>query len=187
MGHKVVGSPSKNLPRVTAPIFATVVLVLASALPSHATYYSGGVGTHQFNVQISGTNSTWYARIKAGVNSWNNIAAPRPKITVLDPTPARQATASSYSSTWYGLHAPTLTRANMAFTIKINTRTLARDAGSNLTSWARSTATHEFGHALSQADNPSTTQLSIMKHNRNRTRVLPYSYDITGVRNAYNL
>lgn len=160
---------------------------MASAPAAKAEYYSGGVGTHKFNVQISGVNSTWYNHIKAGVNSWNGIPASRPSITVLDPTPSRVATAGSYSATWYGLYTPTLTRENRAFTIKVNARTLTRDAGSNLTSWARSTSTHEFGHALSQADNPSTPSLSIMKHSRDRTRITPYNYDINGVRSVYNL
>lgn len=173
--------------RAVAVAFASTILLVVSTLPSNATYYSGGVGTHIFNVQITGVNSTWYNHIKSGVNSWNNIAAPRPKITVLDPTPSRTATAASYSATWYGLYTPGGTRANRTFVIQLNTRTLSRDAGTNLSSWARGTSTHEFGHALSQADNPATTSLSIMKHNRDRTRMSPYLYDIEGVRDAYNL
>lgn len=173
--------------RAATVAFASALLLAVSAVPSNATYSSGGVGTHIFNVQITGVNSTWYNHIKSGVNSWNNVAAPRPKITVVDPTPSRTATAASYSATWYGLYTPGGTRTNRTFKIQLNTRTLARDAGTNLSSWARGTSTHEFGHALSQADNPSTSSLSIMKYNRDRTRMSPYLYDIEGVRDAYNL
>lgn len=178
---------SRRLRRAVAVVFASTTLLLASALPSNATYWSAGVGTHIFNVQITGINSTWYDHIKSGVNSWNNVGAPRPKITVLDPTPSRTATAGSYTATWYGHYDAGGTRANRTFTIRLNTRTLSRDAGTNLSSWARGTSTHEFGHALSQADNPSTTSLSIMKYTRDRTRMSPYVYDTEGVRDAYNL
>lgn len=168
-------------------VVGVTLCALLAPVSASGTYYSGGVGSHRFNVQITGVNSTWYTHIKAGSDAWTNWGPADTRITVVDPTPGRTATAASYSATWYGLYSPAGTRANRTFTIQLNTRTLERDAGTQLTSWARGTSTHEFGHALSQADNPNTSSLSIMKHSRDRTRLVPYTYDIEGVRDAYNL
>jgi len=73
------------------------------------------------------------------------------------------------------------------YDIKVNVRTLLADAGSNFSQWCYSTTTHEVGHSLSLADNPNTTQASIMKHNRNRTTAqFPTGYDSSEVRRIYS-
>jgi hypothetical protein len=53
--------------------------------------------------------------------------------------------------------------------------------------YKQSTIVHEFGHALSLADNPSEKQ-SIMRHDRNRNTIIkPQQDDIKGVKSYYGL
>lgn len=79
-------------------------------------------------------------------------------------------TATSYSGTRL-----------ISFAISIN----ASHSGITNTNWAKSTATHEFGHVLGLNDRQSGNT-SIMSHNRNRTTIhRPQTQDITNVRSLY--
>lgn len=78
------------------------------------------------------------------------------------------------------------TRAWRTFLIQVNATSLKAAAGDYYTTWVRSTITHEFGHGLSLDDNLSTSQASLMKHNRNRTTVgQPQLYDRQDVIDIY--
>lgn len=69
----------------------------------------------------------------------------------------------------------------ISFTISLN----ASHSGITNTNWAKSTATHEFGHVLGLNDRQSGDN-SIMSHNRNRTTIhRPQQQDISNVRSLY--
>lgn len=110
--------------------------------------------------------------------SWN--AHGKVNITKSDRA-AAYVTVASYSATWYGLYTPSFG----AFNIKLNSRTIARDAGV-FANFSRSTFAHELGHSLSLADNPVTDSASLMKHNRNRNTLYnPTSWDNARVNSVY--
>ncbi len=79
-------------------------------------------------------------------------------------------------------------RSSRSFQIKVNATTLWRDTKSipKYDKWVRSTTTHELGHALSLADNPNTSKVSLMKHSRDRSKVqTPQPYDKSEVKRIY--
>lgn len=160
------------------------VLVLASVTPAHADYYSGGMPSAYFNYKAVSVNSTWKGYFNAAAARWTQSAA---QTAIGAVTSSRNTmTAASYSQSWYGYYTPYGTRGTRSFKIQVNVRTLSNAAGSNLTKWIASTATHELGHALSLADNPNTTRASLMKHSRNRTTLIaPTSYDVSEVNRIY--
>ncbi len=51
---------------------ATGLVVAGTAAPASADYYSGGVATPRFSVQITGVNSTWNTYLKHGITAWSN-------------------------------------------------------------------------------------------------------------------
>jgi hypothetical protein len=159
-------------------------LVMTNGLPAQADYYSGGMPSRTFNYRTHGINPTWVSIYDTANIRWNQ----RVSSHIGRSTSARaDATAGSYSQSWYGQYSPHGVRAiNRTFTIKVNVRTLSRDGGSHFSDWCYSTTTHEIGHALSLTDDPHTSSASIMKHNRNRTTSqLPTSYDISEVNRIY--
>ncbi len=158
-----------------APLAAAVIMVPAS--PASADYYSGGMPGKSFNVRVFGVNPTWQGHFNTARANWNN-APGGIGVSIGQTTTANASmTAASYSASWYGIYTPYNTRATRSFTIQINSRTLANDSP-NLTAWIESTSTHELGHALSLADNPNTTAISLMKHDRDRANNRrPQSYD----------
>lgn len=163
---------------------AAIALVAGFGAPARADYYSGGMPTRTFNYRTHGINSTWVAFYDTGNIRWNQRVSSH--IGRSD-SAAADATAGSYSQSWYGNYAPHGVRnINRTFTIKVNTRTLLADAGSNYQAWVTSTVTHEIGHSLSLDDDPNTSSASIMKHSRNRTTSqVPTSYDISEVERIY--
>ncbi|CAL9547258.1 hypothetical protein SUDANB121_04380 [Nocardiopsis dassonvillei] len=178
--------PHRPLARVLAALGTVVLVVALGAVPAHADYYSGGVGTTRFTVRYGAVNDTWIGFFNTGRSNWNNTTNTNISITRTTSTSVnRVMTAGRYTENWYGLYSPSGTRANRSFTIRINARRLSEDSGSNMTAWCRSTSLHELGHALSLADNPNTTRLSVMKHSRDRTRITPYAYDTAEVRRIY--
>jgi hypothetical protein len=159
-------------------------LVMTNGLPAQADYYSGGMPNRTFNYRTHGINSTWVSIYDTANIRWNQ----RVGSTIGRSTSAKaDATAGSYSQSWYGQYTPHGARGiNRTFTIKVNVRTLSKDGGSHFSDWCYSTTTHEVGHSLSLTDDPHTSSASIMKHNRNRTTSqLPTSYDISEVFRIY--
>ncbi|MEU9758675.1 hypothetical protein [Streptomyces sp. NPDC047985] len=175
--------------RTTARITSVTALVLAAgvggASNAHADYYSGGMPSPKFNVKDVGINPTWVGFLDTGRKNWNNAKA---GASIGRKSSAKATfTAGRYSQSWYGLYSPSgLRPINRIFSIKVNARTLSRDAGSKMTEWSRSTTTHELGHALSLDDNPKTKKASLMKHSRNRATVQkPLAYDVSEVKRIY--
>ncbi|MDO5094286.1 MAG: hypothetical protein Q4D79_12900 [Propionibacteriaceae bacterium] len=169
-----------------------ILLAFTPATAAKADYYAGGMPSTKFSVKYIGVNSIWQTLFDGARRSWNEIGSLDVHISrefpwPLDPfdrTPIM--TAGRYSRNWYGLYSPSGQRSNRTFTIWVNARTLAADSGNNLLVWALSTATHELGHALSLDDNPTTSEPSLMKHDRDRNTVVrPLPYDINEVRRIY--
>ncbi|WP_017581884.1 zinc metalloprotease [Nocardiopsis valliformis] len=174
------------LTRVLTVCIAVILTIGLCSVPAHADYYSGGVGSPRFSVRYTGVNDTYVNRFNTSRGNWNRTTNTNVSITRSTSSSVnRTMTAARYNDSWYGLYTPSGTRNNRRFVIRVNARTLARDSGSNMTAWILSTTVHELGHALSLADNPRTSSLSIMKHNRNRTRTTPYAYDVSEVRRIY--
>jgi hypothetical protein len=163
----------------------TTLVVAAVATPASATYYTGGMSSRSYNVKPSGINDTWVGFLDTARSNWNSSGAG----TSIGRSSSAAAvfTAGRYSASWYGLYTPHGIRGiNRTFTIQVNARTLEADSGSNFTAWILSTSTHELGHAVSLADNPSTSSSSLMKHSRNRTTLQkPTSYDVSEVQRIY--
>ncbi|MFJ2213103.1 hypothetical protein ACIQVO_26770 [Streptomyces sp. NPDC101062] len=158
---------------------------LAGSTSAQATYYSGGMPKRSFNVKTVGINNEWVKYFDTGRKNWND-AGVKAKIGRKS-TAKASFTAGRYSASWYGVYAPSGSRANRVFKIQVNARTLDRDAGSKYDQWVRSTTTHELGHALSLDDNPNTSKASLMKHSRNRTTVQkPLAYDKSEVKRIYS-
>lgn len=64
-------------------------------------------------------------------------------------------------------------------------RTISNKA-TNISNFAKSTVTHEFGHVFWLCDNPTTNKSSIMKSSRNRnTMTVPQTFDIDNVNAKY--
>lgn len=181
--------PQARIRRALVATAATAALGLSSlvmAAPASADYYSGGMPSRSWNVRAVGINDTWIGFLDTGRSRWNSTSA---GTSIGRSTSAASTfTAGRYTGqSWYGLYSPSGIRGiNRTFAIQVNAYTIERDSGSNMTAWCRSTTTHELGHGLSLADNPSTTSSSLMKHSRNRATVgSPTSYDISEVLRIY--
>jgi hypothetical protein len=163
----------------------TTLVVAAVATPASATYYSGGMPSRTFNVKPTGINDTWVGFLDTARGNWNATSAGTH--IGRSSSAAANFTAGRYSASWYGLYSPHGIRGiNRTFTIQVNARTLEADSGANFTKWILSTSTHELGHSVSLADDPSTSAASLMKHSRNRTTVQkPTAYDISEVLRIY--
>jgi hypothetical protein len=166
-------------------VLVTVALVVAgTGVAAQADYYSGGMPTRSFNYRTEGINDTWVGFYRDGNNRWNTSGA-RTSIG-LNSGAAAWATAGNYSAAWWGLYTPYGIRGlNRTFRIQQNARTLARDAGSNLAEWCRGNSVHELGHALSLADNPNTTRVTVMDQGVLATVRFPMAYDIEEVERIY--
>ncbi|WP_141538601.1 hypothetical protein [Isoptericola jiangsuensis] len=160
-------------------IVAAGGLVVGASAPAEATYYSGGVGTNQFSVQITGVNSTWNGYLKNGITKWSATYSETGTSIANSSNSPRKMTASNYNTTWLGLYTPSGTRSNRSFTIKANASRINDMTGGTFARWAKFTSTHELGHALSLADNPNTTRASVMKYRAASSDPgsTPYSYD----------
>ncbi|MCE0446368.1 hypothetical protein LT493_21600 [Streptomyces tricolor] len=154
---------------------------LAVSAPAEATYYSGGMPKRSFSVKTVGINSEWVKYFDTARGNWNNAGV---GASIKRKSSAKPSfTAGNYNQSWYGLHAPSGSRPNRSFQIKVNAKTLWRDTGNipKYDKWVRSTSTHELGHALSLADNPNTSKASLMKHSRDRSKIQkPQPYDKSG-------
>lgn len=161
------------------------MIVVASAVPAQATYYDGGMPRSHFSFQAQGVNDVWKNYFSRAAQRWSNNTAMDADIGFVTIS-GNKMTAANYSQSWYGMYTPYGIRSLRTFLIQVNSRTLIVDGGSNSSLWIASTSTHELGHALSLADNPSTTRASLMKHSRNRTLIIsPQSYDVDEVNRIY--
>lgn len=93
--------------------------------------------------------------------------------------------AGNYNTDWYGFY--TWNPAIGSFNIKINGQLLSSNAPSGqFWAWAKSTATHELGHALRLKDKNQVSFLTLMDWARNRSQVYrPQPYDVANVRYCY--
>ena len=177
-------SKGRTVARLAAVAAAASVVVAGLGVPAQATYYSGGMPTRTFNYKTHGINDTWVAYYDTANIRWNQRVSSNIGRST---SAAADATAGSYSQSWYGNYDPHGQRSiNRTFTIKLNSRTINRDytSSSARTKYTRIFATHEIGHALSLDDNPNTALTSIMKYNWGSTEV-PAQYDIDEVARIY--
>ncbi|WP_234342732.1 hypothetical protein [Streptomyces sp. NRRL B-3648] len=171
---------------LTSSAALAVAGTLAVSAPAHATYYSGGMPKRSFSVKTVGINGEWVKYFDTARGNWNRagVGANIKRSSSAKPS----FTAGNYSQSWYGLYAPSGSRAHRSFQIKVNATTLWRDTKNipKYDKWVRSTSTHELGHGLSLADNPNTSKVSLMKHSRDRSRVqTPQPYDKSEVKRIY--
>lgn len=178
----------RSAARVTVVGLAILSLIVTSSSPAQATYYEGGMPSIRFNYRTHGINDVWVAHYDTGNIRWNQRVS---SAIGRSSSAAADATAGSYPNSWYGEYNSHGRRhINRTFTIRLNSRTLVADFGSNATMLRRQsqvTATHELGHALSLADNPDTRSRSVMKYADidNLTVEVPQPYDIGEVARIY--
>lgn len=180
-------SRARGRARVAAAAAAALALVLLQAVPAYADYYDGGMPAKNFTVRYVNANSTYVGYFDTARSNWNNAPGGIGVAIGKNTTANATMTAGNYTTqSWYGLYTPTNPRTiNRYFAIQINATTITRDSP-NVPAWIRSTTTHELGHALSLADNPNTTAISLMKSNRDRTATqVPQAYDRSEVVRIY--
>lgn len=173
-----------------AALFFSFLLTLVTAAPASADYYAGGVGTTQFNVRMTGAlNDVWRGYLGHSIDTWNATYSQGTRVVIARNTTnsPRTMTAARYDEDWLGLYTPSGTRANRSFHIQANARTIALPTGGTVATWARWVTAHELGHALSLADNPGTSQASIMKYppSNSSPATTPRAYDISEVIRIY--
>lgn len=139
--------------------------------------------TRQFNVRYGSLSPQWTNVMDSARSYWNASGAG----TSIGTTPGSSAVmeAGNYNTNWYGLY--TWNPAIGSFNIKINGQLLSSNAPSDqFWTWAKSTATHELGHALRLTDKNQVSFLTLMDWARNRSQVFrPQSYDVANVRYCY--
>lgn len=160
----------------TKPYVSVTYTTRSNASNAFLTY---GSTTRNISLQLKGsttTNSTWLPIINASRNAWNNSNANTNITTTTTGTSKYTLTVAAFpTETWYGL-TTTLLSNDVATSakIEINTSTI----GSS-TAFRRSTVTHEFAHLMWLDDNPSTTDFSLMRHDRDREMIYtPQMIDI---------
>ena len=178
-----------SIVRIAIGICLTSILLMAVMPVSHATYWNGGMWLASFSVKPYSYNNQWQPGMDAALASWNATST---KATITKSTSGKGTIyASSYPDSWFGMYAYSGPRdASRTFTIKLNSRTIVAQQksypGSGHKNWVTAVFVHELGHALSLADNPSTTSASIMKYRNDYTNwVNPQGYDINDVRSTY--
>lgn len=179
----------KKIKKIGA-IATAICLMLGSSIAVYAAdpYLDYGSKTGNISVQNYSDkyNDTWVSVINNGISAWNNSKA-NVSISVSSKS-SNTIEAAQYDDAWYGVATQTYNTATgytSSFVIKLNARTITRDA-TNFANFAKSTVTHEFGHIFWLCDNPNTTEKSIMKHDRNRnTMTVPQTFDINNVNAKY--
>lgn len=174
-----------NRMKIGAVIASLAMLI--GVIPASATYYAGGVGTNRFSVQITGVGDSWNAHLKHGITKWNATFNTTGVLISNSSSSQRKMTAAQYSQTWLGLYSPSGTRANRSFLIQANSRETASMSPAPPSDWARHVSVHELGHALSLADNPAVSQISVMKYPSASSYPYqnPTGYDISEVAAFY--
>lgn len=150
--------------------------------------------TTTFSVKTTTVGAPYFGYFDSARGSWNNVST-WPHISGTNLTDSDSSTnivkVQSYDETWYGAYTPHGNPFSY-FKIRINTSTIEDKAtslglsASNKAKFYKSVMAHELGHALGLADDPSTTEQSLMKHSRDRTTIVgPQSYDIAAVDSYY--
>jgi hypothetical protein len=170
----------RSMVRAGAIGSAAVLAVGASGGSAVATYYSGGMPSRSFSVRPVGINDVWVGYLDTARGYWNSSGAGA-HLTRTS-TSNNTFTAGRWNYSWGGRYTPSGSGSGRTFSIEVNVQYLEARAGSSLTRWILSTSTHELGHGLKLADNPSTTRSSLMKYGRDPARVYkPTSYDVSEV------
>ncbi|MDM7829965.1 hypothetical protein [Cellulomonas edaphi] len=159
---------------------AGLLAVAAVQSPAAASYYSGGMPSRTFSVRPVGINDVWIGYLDSARGYWNATAAGT-HLTRTS-TSKNTYTAGRWSYSWGGRYTPSGSGSSRTFTIEVNVQYLQARAGDELSRWCLSTTTHELGHGLKLADNPSTTKASLMKYDRDPAKVYkPTAYDVSEV------
>ena len=157
-----------------------LLAVGATQQSASATYYDGGMPSLSFTVRPVNVNDVWIGYLDTARGYWNATSAGT-HITRTT-TSKNTYTAGRWNYSWGGRYTPSGSGSGRTFTIEVNVQYLEARAGSSLKTWILSTSTHELGHALKLADNPSTTKASLMKYDRDPAKIYkPQSYDISEV------
>lgn len=165
-------------------------LFLGSAALVHAAdpflNYGSKSGSITVKSYANSYNSQWVTIINNARSAWNSSSA---KVSISTSSSSNNTIeAAKFNDSWYGLCSQsynTSTGHTTKFTIKVNARTITKDA-TNFNSFAKSTVAHEFGHVFWLCDNPSTNSSSLMKHSRNRNNLTtPQTFDINNVNKKY--
>jgi hypothetical protein len=170
------------LRRATAVAAASVLVLAASPAPARADYFSGGWPTGWSYIRPYSYNSSWQGPMDRSLNNWNATASPADIQKVSGAS--NYVTAASYADSWYGYYNKYCS-IGCYYTVRLNARTISATA-TNFANYVTSVMVHEFGHALSMADNPNTTRTSIMKESRPRNSMItPQAYDVEEVNRYY--
>lgn len=131
---------------------------------------------------VINTSRSYKDLVKKSIATWNNSIK---EVNIYEKKKATNTVLSgSYADTWIGAYSYYLRSGKTyKFNIYLNDRLLS----SKSSNYKQSTIVHEFGHALSLADNPPEKQ-SIMRYDRNRdVMTTPQQDDINGVKKYYGL
>lgn len=150
------------------------------------SHSGNGQDSPSFHVYIYGVTLTWANILGNGPDNWSGSVGVVSITHERSDSSAhsRAATAGDYTNNSnYGWHTKL---PDGGFEIFVNRHALLQGGGQeNLGAWGRSTAVHEFGHALNLDDNPPTSLVSIMKYDRLRTHIFPWPHDIACVNDHY--
>jgi len=163
-------------------IFGSTTTIYASGVYSDL----GGWRTGSISVSKGDYVNIWENIISNSVSAWNDSKA---NVSIsISPYSQNSLKVATYDEEWYGLTSKqrdSLGGYVTQFSIKINSRTIY-DNANDFSNFAQSTIVHEFGHIFWLADNPDTTKSSIMKHTRNRNKLItPQEFDIKNVNAKY--
>ncbi len=176
----------KNFRRLCCLILVCGSLLSFTEIVDAATYWQYGCQSRTIQVRSydSSYNAGWVRALDNARAAWNNSGAGTTILTWYNSNNTIQA--AQFAENWYGLFTvnsasgPYITQ----FTIKLNARTISRDA-SNFDNFLKSTAAHEFGHAFFLDDNPPSGP-SLMSHSRDRnTLTTPQAVDVHNVLSKY--
>lgn len=179
----------KKIKKLSSLVLIFTLLLSTTALVHAADPYlnygskSGKITVKNYS---NSYNSKWVSIINNARSAWNSSKA---KVSISTSKSSKnKVEAAKFNDSWYGLCSQsynTSTGYTTKFTIKVNARTISKDA-KNFNSFAKSTVAHEFGHVFWLCDNPSTKSSSLMKYSRNRNRLTtPQSFDIKNVNKKY--
>jgi hypothetical protein len=168
-----------RLKRAFLAVLATGGLVLGTALPAQATYYSGGFGTGLPNINNYSYNTTYQPAMNLAVANWN--ATPTPA-DIQKIGGGNVVAAGANSASWYGYY----TCYSTSFRIDLNATKISSSC-SNASNCITAVLVHEFGHAFYNADQPPVcSSCSIMRADRDRNSTImrsPRTYDINETNN----
>jgi hypothetical protein len=187
-GNSVRSALGRTAVAATLVLGTTGVVNGVTATPALAHYYSGGGASPRFAIKPYHYNPTWQPPLNRALRVWNRTRTPA-RIVKRSGSRSRLI-ASRYRATWWGLYVPRGDRRHRYFTIKMNARTIARDAN-RFSNFVTSVFAHELGHRLSLRDLDSNFDCtprwdSIMSYCANRNRMIrPQRHDVRDVRRIY--